>query len=215
MGALRDARPVDQKRFFGRSRGFTLMELMVVVVVISVFAALSVPSIVRQLRDRRVQETARKLSILYRLARTRAMGRGSAVLVRHTAGAFQVLEAQQAGRAPDAECASLPFSSCKNTVWSNPTQSRLIDSLAAAASADLADLTFGVQDSDRNAITNLDVCFTPLGRAFSREAVVDGTPLTPLNEAYTVEVDSASGALRPRHVLLMPNGMARLATRRP
>ena len=54
------------------ARGFTLIELLVVVVIITVFAGLALPTAVAQLRDRRVQEAARKLALVYREARLQA-----------------------------------------------------------------------------------------------------------------------------------------------
>src|SRR5688572_14870591 len=63
-------------------RGFTLIELCAVVLIITVFAAVAIPTAVSQLRDRRMQEAARRIGMVYRQARLRALGRGSAVLVR-------------------------------------------------------------------------------------------------------------------------------------
>ena len=57
-------------------RGFTLVELMVVVVMITVLATLAIPLVTEQLRDRRTQEAAERVAGVYRDARMRAMGRG-------------------------------------------------------------------------------------------------------------------------------------------
>src|SRR5688572_2277518 len=76
-----------------RARGFTLVELVAVVVIIAIVAALAMPSITSRLRERRVQQAAQTVAQIYSTARMRAMGRGAAVLVRYTAGEFQIREA--------------------------------------------------------------------------------------------------------------------------
>ena len=52
---------------------------MVVVVIITALAALAVPSILRQMRDRRTRQAAEEIASVYRQARLRALGRGAAV----------------------------------------------------------------------------------------------------------------------------------------
>ena len=60
-----------------------MVEMVVVVIIISALVVLAVPSITSQMRDRRTQRLSENVSIIYRNARMRAMGRGSAVLVRY------------------------------------------------------------------------------------------------------------------------------------
>jgi hypothetical protein len=67
-------------------------------------------------------------------------------------------------------------------------------------------------DATESPITELEVCFSPMGRAFSREKIDDGVALLPMNQAYLAKV-SRPGMLRPREVILMPNGTARLSAR--
>jgi type II secretion system protein H len=196
----------------GRTRGFTLLELMVVVVIITVFSSLALPSAVGQLRDRRVQEAARRLGMVYREARMRALGRGSAVLVRFTGGVVTVHEAQ-VGTAigGDIGCANLPVSTCLGTVWSSPTAQRIVDGFQPAASGEMSNLTVALSDSSNATVANLDICFTPMGRAFGRRSNADGTAFTPLADAFVATL-SRPGLTRTRQVVLMPNGTARLFT---
>lgn len=194
-------------------RGFTLMELMAVVLIITVFAALAVPTVVIQMRDRRVQESARQIALVYRQARLRAMGRGAAVLVRFDGTEFSVLEARQGPGA--GTCADLPVSNCLDRQWVGaPTLSRRVDGHVEATAGDMADVTIGMVDANDNPIPALEVCFTPMGRAFAREEISDAVTLTPMTEAYLATV-SRTGMTRPREVVLMPNGTARLSARAP
>lgn len=196
-------------RFLPRSlapRGFTLIELVVVVAFISVFAGLAVPSAVRQLRDRRVSETARQVATLYRQARLRAMGRGSAVLVRFDAGSFSVLEARMGDR--NAACTQAPFPSCLANDWSDVERRSKVAGYQQGG-GELATINVTMAAPNDAALTGLDVCFTPLGSAFVRPVADSSQPLTPLGATYTAQVASTA-SVRTRHVVVLPNGTARL-----
>lgn len=190
------------------TRAFTLLELMAVVTIIAVLAALAIPTAVAQLRDRRVQEAARRIGIVYREARLRALGRGSAVLVRFNNGDISVREARVGNAQPG--CTELPVSSCLNTDWSDPASQRVVDGYRPPASGELSDLTVSVRDSAGTAVPNLDICFTPLGRGFARRENTNG-PFGPLSDAFVAAL-SRPGTTRDRQVVLMPNGTARLFT---
>jgi type IV fimbrial biogenesis protein FimT len=185
------------------------MELIAVVLIITVFAALTIPSAVIQLRDRRVQEAARRIGIVYREARMRALGRGSAVLVRFTGGNMTVHEAR-IGTAigGNAGCADLPVSSCLNTNWDNALNAPVVDGFRVPTTGELSDLNVALSTSQSaTALPTLDICFTPMGRAFSR--LLPTNALTPLGQAYVATL-SRSGRTRTRQVVLMPNGTARM-----
>lgn len=214
MSASRSARSLHGLPIGPASlRGFTLVELVVVVLIITVFAALAVPTVVVQMRDRRVQESARQIAIVYRQARLRAMGRGAAILVRFDGTDFSVLEARQGPAA--GTCENLPVSNCLNRLWVGaPTLSRRVDGHAEATAGDMAGVTIDMVDAQDNPVTELEVCFTPMGRAFAREDINDAVTLTPMTEAYLATV-SRPGMTRAREVVLMPNGTARLSARAP
>jgi type II secretion system protein H len=192
------------------TRGFTLIEMMTVVVLITILASIAIPLATRQLRDRRTQEVAQQIASTFQNARARAMGRGSAILVRYTPGvpgSFTTLEAQ---RGPDATangvanpgCAALPVSSCLTTAWNTPAaqEYRVVSTLTWP---DDDDLTVSMNGDDA-----LDICFTPGGRAFSAET---GNTLLPLTRAFAATVGRDETSVRSWDVLVLPNGAARLA----
>lgn len=221
--------PHPPPRRLAARRGFTLLELLTVVVIISVFAALSIPQVTRQLRDRRIHETAQRIAHLYRQARLRAVGQGGAVLFRYTAGTngqgkVEILEAlvgAPAGTDP-TQCAQLPSPSCRGTNWTSTGaggQARLLTTLDLGTEAwlDNAYMTLtGHPPNDNGAKTSMNICFTPLGRTFvSYDGAVPNPAFTTLNGVPVASVfrtDGGGAQLgRVRQVLFLPSGMARLA----
>jgi type IV fimbrial biogenesis protein FimT len=189
-----------------------MVELMVVVIIISVVAALSIPNITRRMQERRASEAAQRVALMYQTARARAMGRGTAVLVRYTQptsqGALEMLEAQR-GVGVGAGCETLPVSSCSDTDWDVPAlrQFRPVTSLdlGRRAEYDRVQITMRV---DGAAPSFLDVCFTPMGRTFVRTAT--GLGFHTMSGAYEAQVTRANSASRMRSVMILPNGAARL-----
>lgn len=181
---------------------------MVVVVIITILAAAAVPVFVNRMRERRVQQAAGDIAALYRTARSRALGRGAAVLVRYSDDTgFQVLESIEGasglaarGRTAEAECSDLPARSCLRSDWTGDNV-RSVGTLSGSGYTTTA--TF-----DANARDTLDVCFTPSGRSFVR--VQPTAPLVALTQpiAFRLRSDTTS---RDRDVLVLPNGTARLA----
>jgi len=191
------------------ARGFALVELMTVVIIITVLAAVAMPGIVRQLRNREARLAADYVAAIYRNARLRAMARGSAVLVRYTAGgAYQVHEAiWGAGNATgNAACNLLPTSSCTATNW---TAGNAGNQVLETFDASLAGTMTVTMDTPATVgVASQDVCFTPLGRAFSALA---GGILAPMLGAPRVLVEQASGIGLTRQVVIPPNGVARVS----
>jgi type IV fimbrial biogenesis protein FimT len=200
-----------------QSRGFTLIELVVVVLIISILAVIAIPQITSRMRERSAQQAAQEIAMLFQMARMRAMGRGSAVLVRYVEGTgWEVREAVEGStaavaRGANAQCAPQPVSGCTTNAWGTAERSRLVTQFYPEARKEYNGITTTVRTRvgvTGTATKTLDVCFTPLGRTFSRTAVSD--PLTTMTSMADVEVKrTVSG--RIRNVLLLPNGTARLA----
>lgn len=216
--ALPGARPRPAR---AAERGFSLIELIVVVIIVSILAALAIPSITARVRDRRTQQAAQEVMSLYRNARMRAMGRGSAVLVRYDntstpEGIFQMREAVR-GNTTNPDCSQLPVNSCLLPSWAdaNP-DNRVLSVFQPASRAEYAGVNVVMNaPPPLNAPQNqVDVCFTPMGRAFVRYANAPGTPFQPLTGVPVADVwrkgTDGSAVGLTRHVLLLPNGHTRL-----
>lgn len=192
------------------SRGFTLIELVVVVLIIGITAALATPTMANQVRERRARDAAQRIALLYSNARMRALGRGSAVVVRYRkASGFTVYESIQGATAAAAQnaasvtCAPQPGLGCLSNNWGDPETSRLLVTLQPDSN-----LTVAAKEGT-TVRDNMDICFTPLGRSFIS---FDATPpSTPMVGATTIDVQrTGNGKGLLRTIAVLPNGMARL-----
>jgi len=193
---------------------------MVVVIIIAALAVVAIPQITRRMKDRRTQQAAHEISILYRNARMRAVGRGTAVLVRYAAanqGSVQVRERVMG--VGSGTCPSLPVASC--------TQAALWDATDSLEVGTFDPQNLGLYDgvtitADATAAGGsapaafMEICFTPLGRAFVRYTPtgtwtgLGGVPV--LSVTRRAPNNQAIGLIRT--VMFLPNGMARLGVGR-
>jgi prepilin-type N-terminal cleavage/methylation domain-containing protein len=209
--------------------GFSLIEVLVTVVIITIISAIALPVLGNGMKDRRTRHAAEEIARVFREARMRAIGRGSAVLVHYVGGdtiqSFEVREAI-AGPSPfnsgDATCSLLPATSCSTAKWTNAaTPGTLGSQNLETYTIDFAAGTKVILElpGSASAVTDYSVCFTPLGRTLATQLTppdfaTSSQPMTsvPTFRVYrTLPGDTARVGLE-RRVVLLPNGQARLQT---
>jgi prepilin-type N-terminal cleavage/methylation domain-containing protein len=224
----------------GHAGGFTLIELMVVVILIGVLAVMAIPAMTTAQIDRRAYNDAILVAELFREARTRAMGRGSAEMILMTSpgsaaggdrGTFQLWEGQVMAALSILPVGS-PMSTCGfPTVW--PALAATPGTvLAAGATAQLVDgvnLNGTIESQDQiwttitgpggvNMSSGAYMCFTPLGRTYFTAGnggtnFVAGTPF--LGELQ-ISVQRALGGVHvgiTRTVVVPNSGATRIVSK--
>lgn len=204
----------------GRARGFTLIEIMVVIVIITLLAAIAVPSIAARLRSERARAVTEGVAGMFRGARLNALGRGAATVVRFEGGALTVLEAIS-GPGCDVSaipgCTTIPVSSCTDIVGRFAAANQTSQELGNLDATDAGELTvtMGYRLLGGALSTNgaVDVCFSPMGRAFVRggasSSALDTVPFQPLTTSAQVQVVNPNLASAIRFAVIAPNGAAR------
>lgn len=172
-----------------------------VIVMIGVMAALATPTFINVMRDRRVSQGALRAAEVFRLARSHALGRGSAVMVTWTEaaageGSLLVREATELGT-------NLPANNCTTNNWNNPPNARQLV-LVLFAKGDFGLAEFTMSDSS-GPLASADICFSPRGRAFYRTT----GGWAPLAEVPKFEVTNSKTGMK-RFIYVPPNGVARL-----
>ena len=211
------------------AEGFSLIELLVVVIIIGVVAALAVPSMGVGRWDRHAYDDAGAIMQLFREARNRSIARGGAVMIAMTAngaadrGTIQLWEAVSINAGATGVANRTPVASCKTpTTWnplatSNPNL-LLVDQVnlnsTTETEADIETAAYWYSDPTNNTATSFNsgfICFTPLGRTYivigNGPPVFDG--LLPSNSPLELRV-TRSGGGNIRSVLVPPNGLARI-----
>jgi prepilin-type N-terminal cleavage/methylation domain-containing protein len=199
----------SRSRASSRELGFSLVELMAVIAIVALLAAIASPSFVNVLRDVRVNRSAMEVADIHRLAKARAMGRGSAVMVRFTetggvinSGLFEVREAiQPAGGVP------LPSTSCLATNWTNASvSSRQVSRFDPGMTAEYAKFKFF--DWNGGAQAFIEICYSPRGRSWFRTTPAGA--FTQYSCVGKLDVTNTKTG-RLRHVVVPCSGAARVA----
>ncbi len=234
----RRVRPSLVRQAGVRQAGFTLIELMVVVILVSLLAVMATPAMLEAKRGRRAYEDAATIMMLFKNARSRAVGDQAAVMITLTfdnttstnQGVFQEFESTfGAGTFGSVSGGQATMAAC--------TQPSSWDTTATGTSAPHPVLIEGYnmqEQLDQDAHVHLFVtqgtgtaansgtfafCFTPSGRMYTTSS---GSPTNPVfTEAtmqptvFTVKRDVGGSSTTTykgptRNVLVMPSGATRL-----
>jgi type II secretory pathway pseudopilin PulG len=195
------------------------MELMVVVVIIGILAALALPSLSLASYERDTYNDAGSIMQLFREARARAVGRGSATLISMTAsasdrGTFQLYEAVAPN--PNGVAGTLtPVSTCKfPTSWTLANLTPIDGVNLNGAIEQLGGIVAQPNSFSptKTAFAAGYICYTPLGRSYvtlgASTSPTFGGQLAALNP-IGIDVTHTNGATI-RTVTVPPNGMARI-----
>lgn len=197
--------------------GFTLIEMMGVVAFIGIVVAAAAPSWIDLTKDRRVENAALNIADLYRTARSRSMGRGSAVMVRWDANASMPTDSVPSGHftvregvaGPTGAANNLPTASCFTPDWgdSGTTSKHVMAFDERRTRFEPAEAAF--LDDNATVQQYAQICFTPSGRTFIRYA--SSGNFSVMNGVPRVRVTNKNTKFA-RFVVFPPHGSARVVS---
>lgn len=207
------AYPLQRGRFVtarGRQSGFSLLELMIVVVIVGIVTALALPGVAQASRERRIQQAAVTVLDLAREVRTRAMYRGRAQTL--------IISANGLGLKFDAYEGSSP--SCRLSNFGTGS----LDLNQRVANLDLTDARFARDNLGANialpsGTTYLQICYTPLGATFfstlpivmASQAWSNDSSSLGMGGVFQINVYQTTGGVT-RRILIPLGGMPRMRT---
>ncbi len=195
-----------------RQRGYTLIELMMVVILIGISMAIAIPTASTAVAETRQSEAALEVVSVFRTARSMAMRRATPVIVSFLGtGRFWITPAR---RLPGvvASCTSVNWP-VERAFWNPPTE------LDFGAGTGPKGETFAWLAYGMNATFNVPlpaaICFSPLGRVYI-STTGDGGPYSDVQSdapGGAVQIDVRRAFGNPRRVIVpMGSGMARMRT---
>jgi prepilin-type N-terminal cleavage/methylation domain-containing protein len=193
-------------------RGFTLLELMTVVVIVGIVSAMAIPSMLASQQERRGFQGAADFAALFREGRSRAAGRGVAVQIQIVEIAGEATATLR--EAPSRVVSNLQpgdLGGCNTVVWAGQPVLETV-SMAGGIYAQnnmRVTMTAGVPAAP---VQNATICFTPGGRVLM--GTVNGGGVG-INNGGVVEllVERAPGGVPigiSRRVVLPTTGAPRI-----
>ncbi|MFO0683926.1 MAG: prepilin-type N-terminal cleavage/methylation domain-containing protein [Sandaracinus sp.] len=189
------------RRRFG---GFTLLELMIVVTIIAISAALAAPAIGRAMAISRADRATHDLLRIVRNARSLSLTYGRAYLLRFNSTGD--------GR---AELWQGTTSACRLENWTNIVAAGNCQAPGAPSDncvdyVDSASYDGGYHHVRLTSVAGVDVCFQPNGDALTRPTGGAGVWVVPPNGVVNFQVDRMEATTTPDPVrgVVLPFGAA-------
>lgn len=199
-------------------RGFTLLEILTVIIIISLLAAIAAPAFSRMIHDRGVSRATLQAMDIYRIARARALERDVVMVRWNAAGGPNGVPRIEFFEPVVTAIGALP-PTCQGTAWGpGSPANRSIGALNfspipannpnpdEAGASELSPPIF--RDSAGAVQSFADICFTARGKSFIR--LSDGDPFVPLTGINTIEMKNKRTNVI-RTVFIAPNSPARVA----
>jgi type IV fimbrial biogenesis protein FimT len=193
-----------------------MAEVLAVMAVIAVLAAVATPGFVNMIRDRRTSRETGMFTDAFRVARSKALGRGAAVRIDiHPGNSPYVALFEHVSGAIDSDgvvdADSLPVPGCNAAgSW------RAVESFAAKPKA--TTLTVHPHDDPANTVDPPavpSVCYTPRGRTMVDYDVTGGSGFQNLDGVVTLTtergVDEGTPDGNIRKIFVLPNGLTRIS----